>query len=221
MPSTRSLGLVIAFALAACGDNIVGEPPEGWHSRMVTPPMPTDGGMVVNAYPEGPYGTGEGDIMQPGTFSGYFNTSADDGLAVEKTYRNDITLQEIRQLEGFTHALIVVGAEWCKPCREEAEALPGFYKDKWSSKGGYLLGILTQDRNFGPANQGVIEDWGEKYHTNYTLVHDPTDYISSVFAPPTVPFNVVVDLKTMKILRSKVGEDPSIFRFFEEQLEGR
>lgn len=171
-------------------------------------------------YPEAPpegYSGDEGGILPNMRFRGYIAGGPSDVPVHELEYNEEVTFSDVREAQGFTHMLITVAAEWCKPCREEAEILPELY-ETWGARGGYVLGIINQDRLFNTADRRSVEDWSRRYQTNYTLTHDPEGFVAQEFAPSTVPLNVVVDLRTMKVLRSRVGEDPDTFRFFEDLL---
>lgn len=213
----RALGpalLVLTSFGVGCGDNLVGAPPLGYVSRAPNSSEPVAG---YPAAPDEGYGGEEGEILPNMAFSGYFTIAPDQGRVVESEYRETITLQDIRELDQYSHMLLTVAAEWCKPCREEAEILPERF-DIWSQSGGYVLGVIDQDRNYNTADQNAVIAWGSRYNTNYTLTHDPQGWIADQFNPSTKPVNVVIDLRTMEVLRARVGEDRDTFRFFEEQL---
>jgi thiol-disulfide isomerase/thioredoxin len=211
----RSVALaLVPLGLAACGDNLVGAPPVGFEPPTTEDLDPTAG------YPEAPpggYGGEQNDILRDMRFRGYRTDTPSEVPVHELKYDEDIRLSQIRNLEGYTHLLITVAAEWCKPCREEAEILPDFFRE-WAGRGGYVLGVINQDRWYNTADRASVEGWARRYGTNYTLVHDPEAYVTNEFNPSTVPLNVVVELRTMRILRVRVGEDPDTFRFFEQRL---
>ncbi len=204
---------LFALLLAAgCGDNLVGSPPPGFDPRV--PPTAPE----VIGYPEEPpegYGGSEGQVLPDMRFSGFFveTPSPVEGLP----YRDDIRLSDIRALEGYTHLLLNVAAEWCKPCREEADILPAFF-ESWAPRGGFLLGVINQDRLYNSADRRAVEGWARRYASNYPLAHDPEGWVASLLDPSTVPINLVVDLRTMRVLRARVGEDPDTFRFFDSLL---
>ncbi|MEO1230959.1 MAG: redoxin domain-containing protein [Myxococcota bacterium] len=213
----RIVGAVVClWGATACGDNLVGAPPDGFKPRVPTEVTPTVG------YPDPPaggeYGGNEGDVLPNMTFAGYLTSSPELGPVTGLEYKESITLEDVRQLEGYTHMLLTVAAEWCKPCREEAEILPELF-DAWAKRGGYVLSVINQDRLYNTADKRAVDAWGKRYATNYTLTHDPEGWIANFLNPSTVPLNVVVDLETMTVLRSRVGEDRDTFRFFEQQLD--
>lgn len=213
MVGLRILSLALALPLVGCGDNLVGAPPLGFSPR-------APGRVDVVGYPPAPdegYSGDEGGILPNMRFQGYLTEGPSEVPVHDLSYRETVTFSDIRAIEGHTHMLITVAAEWCKPCREEAEILPELY-DEWGPRGGYVLGVLNQDRLYNTADRRSVEDWSRRYQSNYSLTHDPEGFVAQEFAPSTVPLNVVVDLRTMEVLRSRVGEDPDTFRFFEDLL---
>lgn len=213
----RTLSIIVAFALgvAACGENMVGSPPSDYIPRAPSEGIESDDYPVEP--PEG-YGGEEGEVVPNMLFQGYFTDRPSDVKVNDLEYLETIVLDDIRRLEGYSHMLLTVAAEWCKPCREEAEVLPEYF-EQWAAKGGYVLGIINQDTNYNAADRRAVERWANRYKSNYTLVHDPENFIADWFAPTTVPLNVVIDLETMTVLRSRVGEDPDTFNFFERLLD--
>lgn len=206
----------ILLLTAACGGelgtNLVGAPPEGYVVRTST------GADTTEGYPKGPYGGSEGETLPNMAFSGFFTSDQVEGGVHQQDYLEGITLEGIRDVEGYTHLLLTVGAEWCKPCREEAITLRNLYPD-WQARGGFILGVITQDKSYNAAGRSVVEAWSRRFQTPYSLVHDPEGYITTTLNPSTVPVNLVVDLRTMTVLRARVGEDADTFVFFESLLQ--
>lgn len=211
--SGLSLGVALCVTVG-CGsdfsENVVGDPPEGYIPRAF------EAIEGAEDYPVGVYGGDEGDIIRNMRFAGYFSDVPVEGIHTTD-FQESVTFQQIRELEGYTHMLLSVGAEWCKPCAEEAVTLRNAYPD-WSAKGGFILSVMTQDRQRNAADRTVIDAWSRRFTTNYTLVVDPEGYVANDLASVSLPLNVVIDLETMTILRSVAREDPDTFRFFESLL---
>lgn len=203
-PSTLSLALV----LAACGDNVVGG--EGM-----------DGGLEDAAaqagYPSGPFGVDEGQVLQNLSFAGYVVGSPGEGSAVSGSYREAVSLQDLRELGSYRFMLLNVAAEWCVPCQEEAQILPSKFT-RWAERGGLVAVVLTEDARFRTATKDDLDRWGTRYQSNHPMLHDPERAILGSLAPSTMPLNLMLDIQTMRILRRRVGNDPTFFDYFEEQL---
>ena len=201
--------LLAAVWVTACDSNVVGQAGDGGADSGTTPPDQT--------YPEGPYGKTVGEILRNMSFKGYANLSPADGIVSKDTAFEDFALGDARELSEYRYALINAAAEWCAPCRDEAQALPAKFT-AWAPKGGYVIGILTQDDSFNPAQQGNVDAWIRQYDTNYTMLSDPHTEIDNEIAPVSMPLNIMVDLETMKIERIATGDDPEFFNFFERRL---
>lgn len=207
--------LLPSLLVVACGPKIVG----GDVTRPDAGLSEQDAGEQTNAYPPGPYGVQEGDVLQNMTFAGYVNMSPQDGFVGDREYVDSFSLQDARQL-GYRYLLFNVAAIWCVSCQVEAQELPTDFEE-WAPQGGYVLSILKEDAYFEPATKAHLDQWISSYSPNYTMLHDPRGEIDFVLAPAALPTNIMVDLETMEILRLRQGDDPEFFSFFETRLEQR
>ncbi len=202
----RGVLAVLAVSAAACGTNIVGADP--------VLPDTTDEG-AVEGYPDGPYGVGDGDIIENFVFSGFFAETAT--ASAQSSYQR-VDFQRIRSLGRYRYLLLNVAAEWCSGCRVEAQLLPDLFND-WSPRGGYVLSVIVENTRSQLADRAVLDQWRATYQMNYAMVHDPQDRIRSAFATNTLPINVIVDLETMRIVSQKIGEDLRFLDTFGSLLE--
>jgi hypothetical protein len=202
--------LALSFAallVAACGENVVGG---GEPSPDAGPAGTPDG------YPAGPYGTDEEAVLQDLVFAGYVKTSP-DGLTQDATFDDAVSLAELRALGAARYLLLNVAAEWCLPCQQEAQVLPGKYA-RWAPAGALVVGVLTEDAEVQPAGRDRLDAWIRLYRSNYTMLHDPRGEVARVLAPSTMPVNLLIDLETMKIVRRRIGDDPGFFDFVDQRL---
>jgi len=195
----------LSLLLTACGDNVVG----GGN----TP----DASTVAPDYPAGPYGVTMGAVLENMSFSGYVNQGPDDGL-VSATGFEELSLADMRKL-GYRYVLINVAAEWCEPCQEEALSLPTDFV-RWAPRGGYVMSVMTEDKDRAPASRAALDRWVESFKMNYTMLHDPKDEITRVIAPPQLPTNMIVDVEKMEILRIEYGSTLEFFDLFDAILGG-
>ncbi len=202
----RTLGLSAAFALAGCGDNVVGGDPS------------PDAGMNVGpgGYPAGPYGVEENQVLQNLTFAGFLTAAPSTDL-LQGTYVDAVSLDDLRRITGYRYLILNVAAEWCTPCKMEAQVLPAKFS-RWAERGGLVLGVLTENAQVEPATRERLEAWVRSYQTNYTMVHDPRGEIARVLAPATMPLNLFIDMESMTILRRRVGDDPQFFDYVDGRL---
>ncbi len=169
-------------------------------------------------YPQGPYGAAEGDTIANMVFQGYWNAEPGEGLVSASGYE-EVSLSRIRALRslGYQYLLLNVSGEWCVPCQQEARILPGKFS-AWAQRGGYVLGIIVEDKRFRVATKETLDVWVDLFQMNYTMVHDPQAFVRDQIAPAAMPTNLMIELETMRVLRRSVGEDPSFFDFFEQTL---
>lgn len=221
--STRPLNVLLVLGFCAgffgCGKNLVGERPDTGTSMPADAGPEVDAGMETNPYPDGPYGGFAGDTIPNFSFSGYVNDHASDGPVEESGYVEGFDFQDIRRLGRYDYMLINIAAEWCQGCRVEAQQIPGLYPP-WADKRGYVMSVITQDARSGPALKRHLDAWISTYPINFTMVHDPQGFIDSEIGPAVLPLNIIVDLRTMKILNLVYGEDFAIFETFEGLLPG-
>jgi len=222
--STRPLPLIaLSMLLVAqwgCDENLVGEMPDsGAADTGVSDGGDGDAGVEDNPYPDGPYGGFLDDTIANYSFNGYINDHPSEGAVEASGYVEGFTLQDIRRLGTYDFLLINVAAEWCAGCRVEAQQIPGLY-DGWADKRGYVMSVITQDSRSEPALKRHLDSWISTYPINYTMVHDPQGFIDREIGPDVLPLNIIIDLRTMKILHRVFGEDFTIFETFEALLPG-
>lgn len=216
------LAALAAPLLVACGTNYVGErlpDPDAGAPADAGPSDGADAGEDPNAYPPGPYGGNVGDTIENFTFNGYVNEHPSEGAVEASGYVEGFTLQDVRELEQYDYLLVNVAAEWCSGCRIEAQTIPGLY-EPWANRGGYIMSVITQDNSGRTASKRNLDRWINTYPINYTMLHDPQDFIYDRIGPESLPLNMIIDLRTMKILHRVIGEDFGVFDTFESLLSG-
>ena len=180
-----SLGLtaIICLLLSACLS-------EG-------PGLQSDGSEVYakrDQYPEGPYGTELGQVIQPLSFLAPNGSN----YGLEDVYKDQ-----------FNQVLLVTtSAEWCTACIKEQKTLNELYEE-YKDRGLEVMVTLFQDLNFEPATAELSGRWQERYELNFPVVADPTE--PSAFAPyydiSLTPMVMLLDVKTMEILYLTQGFD--------------
>lgn len=204
-----ALGVAVLLCATACGSNSPKIPPELL--------APLEGGSVN--YPAGPYGAKVGDTLANLSFQGWRLPTHADGGALET-----ISFADYYDPDGTKGAKILIvntTAIWCVACKAEHTRLPEHYT-KNEPLGLRLISALFEDVEYNPATRVHLEAWVDDYLPNYPMVLDP-EYHFSAFTPSTVqPLNLIVDARTMKIMKQFTGDKSSlIWPYVEAELAAR
>jgi thiol-disulfide isomerase/thioredoxin len=179
-----------------------------------------------NTYPAGPYGLNgtrlakDGKTRLPGQT---FPNLKFKGYLEEGTEWVDISMQDFYDPtgeRGINAILVVVSAQWCGPCKLEAQDLPRWYTDLYKSRGAKFITAMVEQNDGSPATQLTVDAWKKAYKINFTIVEDGkagTMDPSLIKDPaalnpnPSVgyPRNYIVNPRNMQIFRVNSGVDPS------------
>jgi len=189
----------VAFTLLACGSNTPKIPPELLQS----------GGCNSPEYPQGPFGTEEGDILANACFQGFRDPS--------QVSHSESSLQTIAFADyydpdgskGYRSILINTAAVWCSACRSEHQDLSE-KNSEYGPRGLRILSTLFQDARYQPATFRDLSNWVDTFESNYAMVLDP-DYQLGAFArADSAPLNLVVDARSMKIEKILLGDQAAV-----------
>lgn len=111
---------------------------------------------------------------------------------------------------GVYAILVIVSAEWCGPCKEEAKDLPGFYTSTYKPRGAKFLTAMIENSSGKPADKAVVDRWVKTYGTNFDIGADPEGQTMLPKTDPKwgIPRNYIIDPRTMKIARVNSGTNP-------------
>jgi len=188
-----------ALGLAACGSNTPKIPPE----------LLASGGCASPDYPDGPFGTEQGDTLANACFKGFRNPAkvSHDQSSLETIAFSDY--YDPTGSKGFQLVLIDTSAVWCSACRTEHEGLSA-KNDEYSPKGLRIIGTLFEDITHNPASLRDLSNWVETFSSNYAMVLDPDYQLGAYASADTAPLNLVVNARTMKIEKKLLGDQPSV-----------
>jgi AhpC/TSA family len=175
-------------------------------------------------YPDGPFGTSIGDVIEPFSFNGYVNPSLGIGesrralIELSAFYNptgEDVYPEGSPFGEGEPKPLVVmvnVAAVWCQPCKEEAAVvLPAEYA-KFSPQGMELVSILTDSADPGtPASFTDLDNWVSSFGSKYPSTIDPAYKVGSLIDTTQYPANFLIDTSDMTISEVVIGKPTAGF----------
>jgi hypothetical protein len=210
----RELGssLWAGLLALACGSNAPEIPPElqGQTSACSAPAYPTEG-----------FGAEVGDVVANECFTGY---RAPDRVAPSAEHRETIAFSDYYDptgSKGFRLLLINTAAIWCSACVAEHDTLPQ-HESELGPEGLVILSTLFQDAKRNGATLEDVERWVSSFHTNFPMVADPGVLLGRYASPDLAPLNMLVDPRSMKILRKYVGDQGTVmWPYIRTELQAR
>ena len=207
LKAAGTLGL--ALAAFGCGSNRPEIPPEL---------LGTSSGCAATDYPSGPYGAEPGDTVQNFCFQGYRSPEPGSGNALE-----ELAFADFHDPAGGTYELLLINsaAIWCSACQVEHQTLPEHYAEL-GPRGLGLLSALFQDAQREPADSEDLDVWVETFEPNFPMVLDPDYQLGAYASAETAPLNLVVDARTMRIMRTFIGDQATVqWTYIEAELASR
>lgn len=170
-------------------------------------------GGSSNAYPDGPYGNGLGDVAPDVCIRGWHDPGAADydPGQLERICLSDFWDPEARE---HSHLLVNTSAIWCSACRVEyggSGSRPSLSRhlSERRERGLRMLGALFQDAAFEPAGEAEVVAWARTYSVDFSFGLD-APFVMGAFADAEVqPFNMVIDTRTMRIVLRVDGDEPA------------
>ncbi len=156
-----------------------------------------------DAYPAGPFGTDEGDVLANHTFA------LPTGAA--------LALQEVRADDDAQLLLLVTAAQWCTACLEEQPDLQQLH-ERYAAHGLRVVVGVFEDAEFAPATPADAAQWQEHHALSFTVVADPDFALRAYYDASLSPMNMVVRLGPMTIERIVTGRDPLLIESLVEAL---
>ena len=217
----RLILIALSLALIGCAGGPPGADDDGTGDDDTSPTSdaapptetPDAGAPPARTYPEGPYGQTKGSVIENRKWMGYADTAADPDDDPFNEPPHEISLADFYQGNDPKSRLLVTieSAGWCGPCQEEASHLRQI-ATPWQPRGIHFLTGMWQNPD---GSQGTLEyskEWGTMFDQNTPIVADPDSLLGSGFGGEGIPFLILIDTKTMKILDFPWGADlPDVF----------
>ena len=159
------------------------------------------GSAPACVYPAGPYGRAAGDTLAP--------TLKWQGYLEEATQSSEVLVTDYYDCDGskgIDAVLFDVSATWCGACQAEAMDLPG-KMTTWKSDGIRVVTLMIEDEAGDPATVATAEQWKAQFklETIATLADPDASLVELVGGGIGLPYQVVVDPRTMKITSTQEG----------------
>jgi hypothetical protein len=178
-------------------------------------------GCTAPDYPSEGLGTEPGDVAKNACFVGY---RAPDRVPPSPLHRETLAFSDYYDpagTKGVSLLLVNTAAIWCSACVAEHDSLPE-HAAKLAPRGLVIVGTLFQDAQRNPASLEDVERWISNFHTNFPMVADPGLELGAYASPDSAPLNMLVDPRSMKILRKYVGDQSAVmWPFIESELDVR
>ncbi|MCC6748268.1 MAG: hypothetical protein IT371_11455 [Deltaproteobacteria bacterium] len=176
------------------------------------------GACGPSTYPCAPYGTRNDEVASNETFLAF----ADPGGFCKTHPDEKMDATTVRQM-GFHSwyqwdskcptkkaklAWFMVSAGWCGPCWKEIQAASDQYRAGAIDDRVSIVEIVFEDDQHKPATAEWTKNlWIPKFNIPFPVLIDPAFKMGKYFNKEAVPFNMLVDLSTMKIYYQQTGGD--------------
>ena len=176
----------------------------------------SNGDSQAAAYPPGPYGYAMDQVIHDFQFNGLKNPKAVDYKA------DNTTLKPISMHDFYNPTkdparprvlLLTWSARWCSVCQVQAGGSPADGQPSameeytnWKPKGVEFMEAIFEDLNYEPSQATDLAAWVKAYKFEFPAVLDSNLQSSGVtFNKSAAPYNMVIDLSTMKVTYAEAG----------------
>lgn len=212
MRRASAMLLALLAGVGACGGNAPEVPAEL---------LEAGSGCSATDYPSEGMGSEPGDVVANVCFTGYRAPARVAPLAENRETIAFSDYYDPAGTKGVSLLLINTAAIWCSACVSEHHTLPD-YQNELGEQGLVILSLLFQDSAREPASFEDLERWIDKFGTNFPMATDPDLALESYASYASAPLNMLVDPRSMKILRKYVGDQGSVmWPYIEAELARR
>jgi hypothetical protein len=193
-----------AAALIACGGR-VGDVEHGLEG-------PTAGEQAAD-YPKGDYGYELGKIVPNVAFRGYEHLDPATTIDTKSEAIGTVRISDYYDPageRGLSFLVVTVQVFWCGPSNQQDDATnsSGGFATEYAPSGVRFMTLLQQGPTFGiDATDQDLDKWIDlhKARTSQALISGAEMTLDVV--GPAWPYNMIVDLRTMRIVATWLGFD--------------
>jgi len=174
------------------------------------------------AYPAGPYGYTEGQIMQNIDFVGKVDPAGAAGTADYDT----LPLQKVSLADYYGKSdvkliLLTGAAGWCYYCNEEAKDVPALQAEFESQGVRFITGLVQgyNEASGAPASESDLVRWQNVHDVHVTMALDPQAKLQQYADVSAFPLNMLIDTSNMQIVYMAVGYGGSLTKTIQQHLK--
>jgi hypothetical protein len=223
------LAVGLSLALAGCSDS-GGTQNDGKAGGDIGVFPDLGSACGAGIYPCGPYGTRTNETLGNMAFQGIMDPNElcikhslkkhDDSQVLSLSFK-DYHLGSPKAGCGSYKKqllLVMVSSGWCGPCKAEVSQVAGWItKDQVDSRMAVVDILVDNNTPGSPADPTFVKTWSSTYGITFPVVMDPSFRMGKFFTRSAVPFNMLIDLRTMEIFFTQVGANfPNIEKKIKE-----
>jgi hypothetical protein len=165
-------------------------------------------------------GSVAGNRIQNYKFIGY-GTDASAAKVDTSKGTGTVQLADYFDPKSEKYAIIIlnVAARWCGPCNQETDEIAGGIAAQYGPKKVVFVQAITEGLNYEPATLNDLNAWIGDHTNNFTTMLDPNQTNLGVFFDrAAIPFNAVIDARSMEILYAGTGAPQDFAGFLDKYL---
>lgn len=167
-------------------------------------------------YPCGPYGAKVGDVAKNFSFVGYADPSnackahkdktLDTGKTVSLSFKDWHLGDKACAARKKQVLWVMASAGWCQPCIKEVTTMSKDYATL-DDRIGLLNVVFDSKTKDSPADEAFLKLWISSFTPSpgFPVVKDPSFQMGAFFTKSSAPFNLLLDVSTMKVLYTQTG----------------
>jgi len=210
------LGALVA--VAGCSDDNGNGTPQDQGSDFTYTPDTAPAACGVVIYPCPPYGVDANDVASNMSFLGFsdpkdlckdnqdkvMDVSSKHRIAFQDWYLGDPDPSCAKYKKQLLW--VMASAGWCGPCQDEVSATQAEYaKGAVDPRVGIVNVVFENDKLGEPATETFVKKWISTFSLTMPVAMDPDFTMGIYFEKKSVPFNMLIDLKTMKVYHRQTG----------------